>query len=286
MESDQLAMLKLRELEIVKEFHRICEKNHLRYILAFGTMIGCVRHHGFIPWDDDIDVAMPYDDYLKFNKIAQQELDEKYVLVNTETEQYYHIPFTKIQIRKSCAISKYPSPYKWKNQGVYIDIFPAFYIPRNVVKRKLLNLKNSILGVINSAYSFDCVVHTHKGFIGNILLFAAFILNKMLPYKYTVKSMYKSAAKITADESDGMYVCNFNVPNIMNRYRMSKDAFDNRILMEFEDTELWMPCDYDAILRNYYGDYMKLPDETKRDTHGFVIVSDTESYEEYIARAE
>jgi len=281
MESYQLEMLKARELEIVKEFHRVCEKNCLRYTLAFGTTIGCVRHKGFIPWDDDIDVTMPYEDYIKFNEIAQTGLDGKYILVNHEKEKYYRIPFAKLQIRKSCAISRYPSPYKWKNQGIYIDIFPAFYVPKNPIKRKLLNTKISLLGVINSCYSFDRVKHTHKGLLGNMLLFGAFIINKMLPYQYVIESMYKSTATITTDESNEMYVCNFNVSNIMNRYKMKKNAFDNRILMTFEDTELWMPRDYDAIMKNYYGDYMKLPDESKRDTHGFKVVSDTQSYCEY-----
>ena len=83
-----LHKLQSTELTILKEFKRICEKYGFRYFLCAGTLLGAVRHQGFIPWDDDVDVSMPYDDYIRFLEIGQKELGSKYFLQTSETEKY------------------------------------------------------------------------------------------------------------------------------------------------------------------------------------------------------
>lgn len=277
-------LLKKRELEIVKEFHEICEKNGLKYTLAFGSMIGCVRHGGFIPWDDDIDVVMPYGDYERFCEIAAVELDSKYILQNFITDKNYRYPFAKLRLKKSCLLSRLPSDCPWEDQGIYIDIFVAMYVPASTILRSFINISNSILGQINKTFTFKRAMNTQRGNIGRCLLFICLLCSKIVSHAYLINCLYKNALKASRQNSCDLYLCDFNQPNMINRFRLGLDAFDDRLLMKFEDTCLYMPRRYDEIMRKFYGDYMQLPPEKDRKTHGFIYIDDTESYKEYMLR--
>ena len=99
MEKDLLRKVQLTQLEIAKEIHRVCEENDIRYFLSDGTFLGAVRHQGFIPWDDDMDIGMLREDYEKFCRIAPQKLGEKYVFQNWYTDPNYGLPFGKVMKR-------------------------------------------------------------------------------------------------------------------------------------------------------------------------------------------
>ena len=129
----QLRKVQLIELEILKEFDKICKDNHLRYILVGGTLIGAIRHNGFIPWDDDIDISMPRKDYNKFIKIQKKQLNhQKYYFQCMETENEFGLPFGKIR-RKGSIYSETTCPLDEKKQGIWIDIFPIDKIDNNKI---------------------------------------------------------------------------------------------------------------------------------------------------------
>lgn len=126
MDNEILEKLHVVEVEILDIFVWICNKYNLKYYLCYGTLIGVIRHQGFIPWDDDIDVAMPLEDYNKFVKIAQSELGDKYFLQNDKTDKYFGRCFSKIRKNGTAFYSKGDKNEK-KHHGIFIDVFPLFY---------------------------------------------------------------------------------------------------------------------------------------------------------------
>lgn len=280
MES-QLEILQRTELALIKDFHRICVENNLRYVLAFGTMIGCVRHKGYIPWDDDIDVVMPWKDYCKFNEIANSTADKRYMVFNDRTVSNYAYPFSKYIKKESSAIFEYPFVHYY-NQPIYIDVFPALYLPSNLERYKSVLVSNFFWGQTGRMKTSSPYKHTKRGFIAKSGMFLFYCLNKLIPQNKCYNKMMKRALSVKREDASAYYIGDmYSEINAIGQFQMPLDVFDNRILMPFEDTELYIPKDYDTILRRMYGDYMQLPPEEKRKSHGFKFVSDQISYQEY-----
>ena len=127
-EYDKKTLEKLHkvEIEILDEFVRICNKYNLEYYLIGGTMLGAVRHQGFIPWDDDIDVGIMRKDYDLFIKYAREELGDKYYLDCYETNKEYYLPFAKIR-KNNTIFNEQVSAHLNNHKGIYIDIIPVSY---------------------------------------------------------------------------------------------------------------------------------------------------------------
>ena len=119
MSNEELKKLKNEELEILDYFVEICKKNNLRYYIMYGTLLGAVRHHGFIPWDDDVDVCMTPSDYQKFIKIFKN--DDKFFLQTIESDKYFHTLFAKIRKNNTCMVEK-ENGYMKINKGINIDM--------------------------------------------------------------------------------------------------------------------------------------------------------------------
>ncbi len=124
------------EIEILDEFVRVCKKNNLKYFLVGGTLLGAVRHEGFIPWDDDIDIGMPREDYEKFLKVMEEKNSEKYTVFDSRYDENYFFQFGRLSLNGT-----YWSEY-WDNQvpfklGIHIDLFILDKVPENKFKRFL-----------------------------------------------------------------------------------------------------------------------------------------------------
>ena len=123
-------------LQIMIATDRICRKNNIRYILFHGTMLGAIRHHGFIPWDDDMDIAMPREDYDKFVKIANSEFPERFRFECYENTRDYPYNFGKIRAVNTLFKEKFTASLNI-NHGVYIDVFPVDYVRASDYKKRL-----------------------------------------------------------------------------------------------------------------------------------------------------
>lgn len=267
--------LKKVGLNILKEFIRVCEKLDLRYYLAYGTLMGAVRHGGFIPWDDDVDVYMPRPDYEIFMQEGKKHLESNYFIQNGKTEKKYLLRFAKLRDSNTTLVEEEYKDYDM-NHGIFIDIFPLDGYEKG---------KDILLDMRVKNYAFD-ETKEKKSIFDGISSFNMKILQKIGPAFNKFINLEKSMDKyeemgkrFSYDKSD--YVA--DMVGSIYIVPMKKEVFGEGKLMKFEDIYAKVPDDYDACLRLLYGDYMKLPPEDKRKPHhNFVLVDTEKSYWENI----
>lgn len=248
-------------LKILIKVDKICRDNNLEYFLDWGTLLGAVRHKGFIPWDDDIDISMPRKDYEIFKSIGQSQLGNEYFLQTPETDEnykYYHVPM-KVRDNNSKFIEIVETGDELFNQGIYIDIFPLDYLPVGKI-----NLK------IQSIYKF--LVER------NLILsmkFSEFTLQRKLIYPFVyilmriiTPKMRKKIEKIFIEKnkfSKEYYWSGIDL-YLKHIYRAC-DIFPLKEI-EFEGYKFKSPNKSERILVDMYGDYMTLPKKEDRFSHG------------------
>lgn len=248
--------LQLCILEIVKDIDKVCKKNNIEYCLAYGSVLGSVRHNGFIPWDDDFDIMIKYDEYEKFINCCINELDSnKYFIQNDNTESNFYLRFTKIRDITTTYIEESNKNEKIQF-GVYVDVFPIVGCPKNPVKREILKICRA------------CAMSVDRNIINNKFFYCIFkLLTKIIGKEKIRKWAYKRCISYSCDSCDELISIfdgdGFEI-NVFNK----KDVFPTR-KEKFEDTKLPIPRNYDIYLKKLYGDYMKIPsdEEIKKNTH-------------------
>ena len=255
-----LKHLKKVELEMLKDFITICNENNLFYAIHAGTALGAVRHGGFIPWDDEIDVIMPREDYEKFLEIFKNE-DDKYYLCNwhsdLDVDNNYYTPKTLFCL-KNTNIS-----YPFANWGIYIDINVLDNIPSKKNKRKIFIKKIRYLYYLNWVMGFiksDIYPSRRKEIIGHCIKFLCELFH-FNPSNFISKVFTKNIKKYYKKGN-----CVLDMSLIYEK-PMHKKYFEENIKIKFEDINVNIPKEYDYILRSFYGDYMKLPPKNERRTH-------------------
>lgn len=265
-----LQHLKEVELQILKDFITICKKYNLTYFSTGGTAIGALRHKGFIPWDDDIDVNMLRSDYDKFMEVAPKEFGDKYIFMDATTEPRYPLMFGKMVKRGTRFIEE---AYQQANYplGIYIDIFPYDKTPENPVLRKKWIKKTwyiarmHVLTLIPNPKLPDGMSGIKKMIagLGCRMVYGLFKLIRLTPDK-TYQKYLKWATSCPEPDSD-LYIdySYLTGENLMIRTREAFPTFE----VPFEDTTVAMVQNYDDFLRPEYGDYMQLPPEDQRHNH-------------------
>ena len=262
MSNEELKKLKNEELEILDYFVEICKKNNLRYYIMYGTLLGAVRHHGFIPWDDDVDVCMPPSDYQKFIKIFKN--DDKFFLQTIESDKYFHTLFAKIRKNNTCMVEK-ENGYMKINKGINIDIFPLIPYPSNNIKRFIFKFKFKFASLLVSKN-----IKTKN--IKNKFIFA---ILRLVPRKITNKCALKMMVSL--------FNCNFDYSEYkmeINDNPLKVDWFKKIKKIKFEEKEYNAPYKAEKVLEKLYGDYMKLPPENERIGHCDIILSFDKSYDD------
>lgn len=244
------------ELEILKEIDRICDENNLKYYLSEGSLLGAVRHNGFIPWDDDLDIAMPRNDYEKFLDIADEQLSIGYKLCCYKNIKNYHLPFAKVVTLNNRGFYNKDAKSLKKYNGPFVDIFP-------------LDTSNIAMG----KYQLKKYQKIRK--YRDILLFKAkykikFSWKRVLYYIesifYSNKKLHNKIYDLSTKEMQKKpkYVINYS-----SSYGVAKEifpicTFEDGITAEFEGLKVKIPKNYNYVLTRIYSDYMKLPPESKR----------------------
>lgn len=259
------------ELEILDVIHSICIKNGLKYSLAFGSMIGAIRHKGFIPWDDDMDIFMPREDYEKFISIWNETPPVGYVLQNKFTNNSYSQNFTKIRKDHTAFVTFEEEKKRTYHKGIFVDIFPGDRLATSSLQKKIQKL----VCAFNLLYSREFSDNSGGVFelCQKILLLIPHPLRVFI-YKCTNKLLQKYNG---CTENPWIFPCTMEWTG---KY-YPKDMFDNLHMVPFEDRFYYCSHLYEQILKNDYGNYMEFPPEEDRVLkHTPVVISFTHNYEE------
>lgn len=260
-----LDKLHIEIVSIMDEIDRVCRKFNLRYYLVGGTLLGAVRHQGFIPWDDDLDIAMPREDMMKFIEIAPQVLSRKFELEWHTTKPYYHY-FPKVSIRGTLFYQDY---IKDKYQsGIFVDIFPLDLSP--AYDASFDNLKKNVRRV--SRLRTDKSLSHKKMSEWCISAIGRFFPNRLV--ENFLKSMLTELKK-----RGTTHYANFGSQYNIKKQTMPIEWYGGGIDIEFAGRYYKAPTNYKKVLESVFGyDYMKLPPEEKRRCHypSKVIFSDGE----------
>ena len=259
MEKNILEKLHKEEIEILDTIVEICEKNNLRYVLVGGTLLGAVRHQGYIPWDDDLDIGMPRKDYEQFLKVTENELKDNYMLDYYGTNKKYWIPFAKVRIKDTIYQEELLRNYK-TNHGIWIDIFPLDNAESEnengiIFRQRLISFFKKIALLKLQNYTKSKI----KNFIKYIVKYTINI-NAIVRIENYLMQLNKN--------DNSKYFVNFGSQYGIKKQTHLKEKYFPAKELEFEGKKYKVPNDYDYVLTKIYGkNYMELPPIEKRVTH-------------------
>jgi len=246
--------LKYIQLEILKEIDVFCKKHLLSYSLCGGSLLGAIRHKGYIPWDDDIDIMMPRPEYEKFSSLFNADLSEHANLkfINCDNDIQYFQPFGKVVDIRTFMTNAYDRPLDIL--GVNIDIFPCDGLPNNDAERDLYWKRIAKAKNWNTLF-YQRKNDKEKGF-KKIVRWFLFYLFKLFSANTYAKKLNKIAMKNDFDTSS--YVA-CSIFGYGRKEEMPKSVFDKFVELDFEGKKFKAMQGYEIYLKNLYGDYMKLP---------------------------
>ncbi len=258
MQDTLLDKIHRTEMDIMREIDRICRKHNLTYFLAYGTLLGAVRHKGFIPWDEDMDIMMPREDYEQFLKVALDELPPHLMIDSYPQNPRYFNPFAKVRNRNTLfairALQNYDGP-----QGLWIDIFPMDYADERCVEDNLK--RGRTIGICRAGI---CI---KRGIFDWNVLSAkrkpVYRLLSLLPESFLWKKINKAHLK-NKGENNTYVILDADLPE--SRRPMPIEWFFPPKEACFEGERFLIPANSDAVLTRSYGDYMQIPPKEKQVT--------------------
>lgn len=273
LSATQLNQLKEIELDIFRSFIQVCSKLDLKYYVLGGTLLGAVRHQGFIPWDDDIDVGMPRNDYEKFLELGQQYLPDGLFLQTFQTDPGYPANFAKIR-NSNTTFVEYSLKDCSMNHGIYIDIFPLDYYPDS--GQRLFEAKKLLMSLrITDAFSTSGMKPTTK---------LVRCLSRVL-YS-SVRRAIEKRESLYASVTGGTRIAN-HCGAWGKKEIVPASWYAEGTELSFEGMIVRAPSDYHQWLTQVYGNYMQLPPQEKQIPHHFVAAFDPAiSYTEFTKRSQ
>ncbi|WP_049895871.1 LicD family protein [Oribacterium sp. NK2B42] len=241
------------QMDLALEVKRICEKYDIQYFIIWGTLLGAVRHGGYIPWDDDFDIAFLRKDYDKFCSIAKNEIKSPYFLQNNATDKGYYLPYSRLRNSKTTGIiyANIPFPY---NNGVFVDLYPLDVLTANKMMRYLqFKLRDSFRLLCDKYYAKER---------GERYPRSLEIVRKFFSYEKICEWMdkiYKLGEIFGGNEVGLVYH-----PDLIKNYKFKKKYIGKVENIIFDNVYFSAPQFKEKILEQVYGDYMKLPPARKR----------------------
>lgn len=257
-DDDTLKHLQKVQLMMLKDFIKICEDNDITYFVNGGTLLGTIRHGGFIPWDDDIDIMMFRKDFDKLNEVMKNNPNEKYHLIDVLNEETYHYTWARFNLKNTELREWWADQVDYK-VNIFMDIFIIYDMPKNRLKKFIHKWRCFAL---NQLVQYSLVKFENESKIKQFIQQSIYYILKAIPVSPTTikKRCIKTYRKYDYDECEEL--CDFPALVLLPIYK-KKDWLPAK-KAKFEDIEVNVPNNPDAILTIIYGDYMKLPPKDKR----------------------
>ncbi len=268
METAALQRHQSTMLGLLAALDSVCCDHDIPYVLFAGTLLGAVRHQGFIPWDDDLDVLMMREDYDRFLQFAEADLDPERFFLQKEFSEHWPMFFSKLRLNGTACIEKFHPKDPAQHQGIYIDIFPCDNALGNGLLRKLQFVASKVvIAKCLNRRGYDTDSRGKKLFMA---------LCRALPLRLLWRF-------VTAGKRDSEYVHTFfGASRRFERAVYRREWFAVSRRAPFADGEFPIPQNSDALLKTLYGDYMRIPDEAERSVKQHAILVDFEhSWETY-----
>lgn len=274
MREFDLRKLQLVELEMLKDVTAFCDENNIKYWLDSGTLLGAVRHGGFIPWDDDIDISMDYHNYKKFLKLAPKGLPSKYFVQNFRTDPKVAIRWSRVRINGTTSMEADMTDYHI-HYGICMDVFLRSGISSNPFRQLIAD---KCLGIMS-----QLLVKYYAEVKGISVPRKFQLLYLIIPEKIRILLIRVLERIAILDESKCEQCFNTWWPSsvIAKRYPTNLYFVDNRKKILFEDSLFWAPKDSDKYLEIAYGNWEVPPPIDDRGGHGDIIVDFENDYSVY-----
>lgn len=267
---EDIANIRKAQLELLNFLNEICEMNNLKWWLCSGSLLGAIRHHGYIPWDDDIDLCMPREDYnalISIFKNGYYSNNKKYFLQSYASDAKYNFNFCKLRFENS--LFKEMSLQKLDiHHGIYIDIYALDHIPDTKLNRFLYNFNCSIVKARrNTGLFLPKEFYKQRSFKGKLLQVLSWLLTFFLTTKRIVRMNEKYLTKTNEKYKSGNKV----ILNSDLRVQYDSADFLRTDNCRFENTKAKIPSGFDSILTKQYGDYMTPPVISNRKMHHYCV---------------
>lgn len=255
LSKEELQKLQKVEYDMLCEVDRICRKNGIHYTLYAGTVLGAVRHQGFIPWDDDADVAFLPEEYAKFAEACKTDLDtEKFFFQDHRTDAHYRWGYGKMRRNGSAFVRDGQEHMNYHN-GICIDVFELFYLPNHLALRKLYFFLFFLLR--KTLYSEVGKENEENRFLR--------LVYKLL-YRIPKETVFRIAERLRIRRPTD-YVHHLFIPTKNTKYGIPRAVFDEYTDLRFEDRQFMVMKDYEKYLKLSFKDYKQLPPAEKRVSH-------------------
>lgn len=251
--------LKVLQMDVLEAVHRFCKANNIRYSMACGTLLGAVRHKGYIPWDDDIDIYMLREDYEKFIATFPAKYEGIYTAISLETDKKWVRPYGKVYDNRTVLIE---NANYGDLCGVNIDVFPVDRIPDDEAEWQRYSKRRLFF---QRLFEFKIVRLSRKrNPLKNLVLLLGKILLSPISARKFGEFLSKYSKKFANTDGKRLFEC---VQGLNQVRPFSRSLFDEIVEIPFEDRRFCAVRNADEQLTGLYGDYMQLPPEEKRVTH-------------------